>query len=63
MRLHDDRYECALCGAVLDIPLTAMPRVMLTARGGERTVRVLSVDGREVHRCVIDRSVRADASS
>ena len=59
MLLHDGRYECALCGAVLTIPLTAKPRVVLEARSGKRNVRILSMDGRELHRCEVDAAEKA----
>jgi hypothetical protein len=51
MRLVDGRYECALCGEVLDIPFGAEPTVVLHAASGRPNVRVISVDGVEVHRC------------
>ena len=51
MRLIDGRYECVLCGEVLDIPPTARPSVVLEASGGARNIRVLSLNGREIHRC------------
>jgi hypothetical protein len=53
MRLHDGRYECAHCGAVLDIPLVEDPTVVIHASSGEPNMRVLSYDGREIHRCEI----------
>ena len=53
MRLVDGRYECAQCGAKLDVPGGAEPRVMIKAEGGARTVRVLIVDGVEIHSCVV----------
>jgi hypothetical protein len=53
VRLHDGRYECAHCGEYLDIPLTKKPVITMTARSGEPNVRVLSLDGREIHRCEI----------
>src|SRR5689334_2740880 len=55
MRLLDGRYQCVLCGAVLDIiPLTASPQAVLEARSGKPNVRVLSMDGLELHRCEVD---------
>jgi hypothetical protein len=52
MRLNGDgRYECVLCGTELDIPLTAQPQVMLEARSGYQNIRVLTLNGTEVHRC------------
>jgi hypothetical protein len=41
------------CGAELDgVPADAVPRAELWARSGEPNVRVLTVHGKEVHRCV-----------
>jgi hypothetical protein len=51
MRLQDGRYECALCGAVLDIPLVQNPTAVIHAASGEPNMRVLSYNGREIHRC------------
>jgi hypothetical protein len=53
MRLRDGRYECAHCGVVLDIPLVKDPTVVIHASSGEPNVRVLSYEGREIHRCEI----------
>ena len=51
MRLYDGSYECNLCGAVLAIPLTANPVVMLTAARGEPNIRLISYDGEQIHAC------------
>jgi hypothetical protein len=51
MQLRNDRYTCAHCGAVLDLPLDASPKVMIKAASGKPTVRVLSIKGDEIHRC------------
>ena len=51
MRLHDGRYQCALCGEVLDIPLVPDPQVVVLAASGEPNMRTLSLDGKEIHRC------------
>jgi hypothetical protein len=53
LRLHDGRYECAYCRAILDIPLVEKPTVTMYARSGELNVRVLKYEGREIHRCEI----------
>lgn len=54
MRLQDGRYECAYCGAILDIPLVENPTVTMHARSGEPNVRVLRFGDQEVHRCEIN---------
>jgi hypothetical protein len=51
MRVQDGRYVCALCGAVLDLPMEATPKVMIKAASGQPTWRVLSVGRKEIHRC------------
>jgi hypothetical protein len=53
MRLHDGRYECAYCGALLDIPLTDDPQVTIRAASGEPNTRALMLAGREIHACVL----------
>ena len=51
MRRRGDRYECALCGAELDIPLDAKPKVTIKAASGKPNVRVLTIRRKEIHRC------------
>ena len=58
MRRVDGTYQCVLCGAVLDIPFPAAPHAVLEAHAGKRNVRVLSMDGRELHRCEVDAAKR-----
>jgi hypothetical protein len=53
MRSHDEHYECAQCGAPLDIPEGATPSVMIRAASGEPNLRIILVGDTEVHRCVI----------
>jgi len=56
-RIRPDTYECSLCGAIVEVSGDARPVVMMAAQSGEPNVRVVTVEGVEVHRCVI-----ADAS-
>jgi hypothetical protein len=58
MRLRDGRYKCALCGAILDLPLVENPTVVIRAASGEPNVRVLRYEGREIHRCAISSKPR-----
>ena len=53
MRLHDGRYECAYCGAVLDIPLIGDPHVTIKAASGTPNIRTLTLDGIAIHACEI----------
>jgi hypothetical protein len=50
-RLTSDRYQCAVCGADIAIPADATPKVMIKAGSGKPTVRLLSIGGKEIHRC------------
>jgi hypothetical protein len=51
VRLERDHYRCTLCGAVLDVPITAELRVVFRAASGDRMTRVILHDGREIHAC------------
>jgi hypothetical protein len=53
MRVHNGRYECVLCGVVLDVPIDEKPIVMIAAASGEPTMRTIVFAGVEVHRCPI----------
>ena len=51
MLLLDGSDVCARCGAALDMGAGEEPRVVIFAASGKPNVRVLSIDGREVHSC------------
>jgi hypothetical protein len=51
VHVADDTYECAVCGATIDVPDGAMPQVEI--RAGSQIVRVLRFNQVEVHRCVV----------
>jgi len=54
MRLLNGRWQCLNCGAELDnVPADKRPSIVIEARSGEPNLRVLIVDDREVHRCVL----------
>jgi len=53
LRLRDGRFECTLCGAVLDVPEDKVPLVLITAASGEPNMRTIMVEGEEIHRCPI----------
>jgi hypothetical protein len=54
VRIRDDgRYECAFCGAILDVPVTVNPRVTIRAATDAPKMRVILIDGEEVHRCEV----------
>jgi hypothetical protein len=47
------RYECVLCGAVLNISDAAKVRTLIVTSTGKPDVRVIFVGGKEVHRCTL----------
>ncbi len=51
MRQVDNRYKCALCGAVLDIPIGAEVRVTISGASGQPNMRTLLYENREIHTC------------
>jgi hypothetical protein len=51
MRRRGHGYECALCGAVLDIPVGSTPRVVMKASSGLPNMRAIVYEGAEVHAC------------
>jgi hypothetical protein len=52
MRIDHGRWRCTWCGTFLDdLPLDAQPRTELRAASGRPNVRVVIVDGVEVHEC------------
>jgi hypothetical protein len=58
MRLRDGRYECAQCGAVLDVPMDETPNVMIHAASGRPNMHVISAGHTELHRCEIRKSAQ-----
>jgi hypothetical protein len=52
MRIGTDHVECALCGERLSIHPDVVMQVMVAVSGGQPPVRVLRVDGIEIHRCL-----------
>jgi hypothetical protein len=54
--LANRKYECSLCGALLDVTKDQTPLVTIAAAGGKPNMRTISVDGREIHRCQIGKS-------
>jgi hypothetical protein len=53
MRRKGDRYECAMCGEILDVADAAKVRTMLIQGSGTPTMRAVLVDGKEIHRCAV----------
>jgi hypothetical protein len=56
MRELDGQWACRECGAVVDgVPPGRTPKVTINAASGRPNVRVLTIDGEEVHRCELRR--------
>jgi hypothetical protein len=53
--------RCAQCGVRLDIPDGVSPRISIEGASGRSNMRVLSIDGQEIHRCTV--ITRADLAS
>jgi hypothetical protein len=47
----DDTPKCALCGRPVNIPTGKHTVTIVRSASGERTVRALLIDGRDVHVC------------
>jgi len=50
----DGNWNCVHCGAPIDLPTHKAPRIGLAAASGKPTMRTLTVDGFEVHRCELN---------
>jgi hypothetical protein len=51
LRLHDGKYQCVLCGALLEIPPDKEPSVVIKAASGSPNLRTIICDGEEIHSC------------
>jgi hypothetical protein len=56
VRIEGQLKKCVLCDATLDVPDGAEPKSHIEGRSGEPNVRVLTVEGREIHRCEVHSS-------
>jgi hypothetical protein len=56
MFLHNDKYLCVRCGVEIDITPEQRSLVMMATSGGSPNMRVISLDGRELHACPADRA-------
>ena len=55
MRQLDGRWVCVECGATIDVPNGKDPKPTIHAASGKPNMRVLMIDGKEVHRCEVRR--------
>ena len=55
MKRELGRYRCTLCGVIVssDVRLDDVMKTMIVQASGQPTVRTVSVDGAEVHRCTL----------
>jgi hypothetical protein len=53
VRKGDGRYECAYCGAILDVSAEDVPTVVFHASSAKPLMRVVLANGREIHRCEV----------
>ena len=57
-RIDRTTYRCTACNALVRVEADDRPLVMITAQSGQPNIRVISVAGKEVHRCVLVDSPR-----
>jgi hypothetical protein len=48
-----DTYLCTVCSSVVEVPGGERPLTVIAAQSGEPNVRIVTVAGVEVHRCVL----------
>jgi hypothetical protein len=58
LRLHDGRYECVICGEVLDVPVDREPSIVVKASSGSPNYRTIVFEGVEIHSCEISGPIR-----
>jgi hypothetical protein len=54
MLIQQGRYVCALCGVQIDATRDQHPLTLIKASSGERNLRVIMLDGKELHACPIE---------
>jgi len=57
-RIDENTYVCTLCHANVKVESDERPVVTMVAQSGEPNLRVVTVEGVEVHRCVIPNGPR-----
>ena len=53
LQLLDGKIVCKRCGAHLDVPDGHRADMTFHAESGEPVMRVVKVDGDEIHRCLV----------
>jgi len=51
MLIQNGRHVCVLCGTEVDVPLDQRPLVLIKAASGKPNMRVISLNGKELHAC------------
>jgi hypothetical protein len=54
---RDDRFQCALCGADIDVAEAEVPEVLVVGAAGVHKNRVVVLHGEVIHLC----EIRVDA--
>jgi hypothetical protein len=52
VELRNGKWYCASCGAELDLQDGQRPRQVMVGASGQKNMRVLYVEDREIHRCL-----------
>jgi hypothetical protein len=52
-RINPDTFVCTLCNTTVAVNGEDQPVIVLAAQSGQPNMRLVSVDGVEVHRCTI----------
>jgi len=58
MLLQQGHYVCALCGERVMALADQRPLVMIKGTGGQPNMRVISLEGKELHACPIRRDAK-----
>ena len=58
-RIGDKTYLCTVCHATVKVDSEERPVAAIIGQSGEPNVRVVTVEGVEVHRCVLADSPRS----
>ena len=62
MRTDDGQYECGNCGTFLDGPFPQQLKAVIHGASGKPNLRVLTMEGVELHRCEIRTGIPGNQS-
>jgi hypothetical protein len=63
MRVVRGKHECANCGAPLDLAATDVSSVVFRGGSGQPNVRVIVLNGTEIHRCEVTDHLNANRNA